>query len=90
MNRPVYVAVCGSGIANDDELRWAEDVGRALAREGAVVICGGLGGVMDAAARGAAAEGGVSIGILPDADRTGQSRHLTYSIPTGKIGRAHV
>jgi uncharacterized protein (TIGR00725 family) len=80
----VYIAVCGASRAGDTENDGAaEEVGRLLAREGAVVICGGLGGVMDAVARGAESEGGVSIGILPGRDRTDQSDHLTYSIPTG-------
>ena len=81
--RTLYVAVCGAGAATDEEVRWAEEVGRLLAREGAVVVCGGLGGVMEAAARGAAEEGGVSIGILPGADRSEQAESITYSIPTG-------
>ncbi|MDP9341377.1 MAG: TIGR00725 family protein [Actinomycetota bacterium] len=80
---PVYVAVCGPGVASAEEEAWAEEVGRLLAREGAVVVCGGMTGVMDAVARGAAEEGGVSIGILPTPDRAGASAHLTYSIPTG-------
>ena len=78
-----YVAVCGPGVADEREIAWAEDVGRLLAREGAVVVCGGLGGVMEAAARGASAEGGTSIGILPGPHRTGQAEGLSYSIPTG-------
>jgi uncharacterized protein (TIGR00725 family) len=81
--QPLYVAVCGPGIASEEEEAWAEEVGRLLAREGAVVVCGGMTGVMDAVARGAAAEGGVSIGILPTPDRSGASEHLTYAIPTG-------
>jgi uncharacterized protein (TIGR00725 family) len=83
MTDPLYVAVCGASRASEEELSWAEEVGRLLAREGAVVVCGGLGGVMEAAARGAAAEGGSSIGILPGPDRTGQAPDLTVSIPTG-------
>jgi uncharacterized protein (TIGR00725 family) len=81
--RPVYVAVCGPGVASPEEEAWAEEVGRLLAREDAVVVCGGMTGVMDAVARGAAGEGGTSIGILPTADRTGASPHVTFSIPTG-------
>jgi len=78
-----YVAVCGAGVAGERDVAWAEEVGRLLAREGAVVVCGGLGGVMEAVARGASAEGGTSIGILPGSDRTGQASGLSYSIPTG-------
>ena len=78
-----YVAVVGSSTASREELALAEEVGRELARAGAVVVCGGLGGVMDAAARGCEAEGGTSIGILPGVSRTGASPHLTLAIPTG-------
>ena len=78
-----YVAVCGPGSASQEEEGWAEEVGRRLAEAGAVVLCGGLGGVMDAAARGAARAGGTVVGILPGDDRLGASEHLTVALPTG-------
>ncbi len=78
-----YVAVCGPGVANERELAWAEEVGRLLARAGAVVVCGGLGGVMDAAARGCREEGGTAVGIVPGEDRRGASPHLTAVVATG-------
>jgi uncharacterized protein (TIGR00725 family) len=78
-----YVAVCGPGLAGTREAAWAEEVGRRLAEAGAVIVCGGLGGVMDAAARGAGAAGGTVIGILPGETRAGASEHLTVAIPTG-------
>jgi len=79
----VYVAVCGPGVATEAEEALAEEVGRRLAEAGAVVVCGGVSGVMDAVARGAAGAGGVSIGLLPGPDRSEASEHLTYSVPTG-------
>jgi uncharacterized protein (TIGR00725 family) len=79
----IYVAVCGPGIASAEEETLGEEVGGLLARAGAVVVCGGMTGVMDAAARGAESEGGVSIGILPGPERAGASPHLTYALPTG-------
>jgi uncharacterized protein (TIGR00725 family) len=79
----VYVAVCGPADATDEERSLAEEVGRRLAENGAVVVCGGLGGVMDAAARGARGAGGVAIGILPGESRAGSSPHLAAAIPTG-------
>lgn len=82
-----YVAICGPGIASEEQLRAAEEVGRRLAEAGAVVLCGGLGGVMEAAAAGAAAGGGVAIGILPGDDRAGAAVGLTAAIPTG-LGQA--
>ena len=77
------IAVCGPGEATSDVARDAERVGALLAREGAVVVCGGLGGVMEAACRGARAEGGTTIGILPGLDRADGNDHLTWSLPTG-------
>lgn len=87
MKRARYVAVCGPGRANDQEAAWAEEVGRLIAQAGAVLVCGGLGGVMDAAARGAMSAGGVSIGILPGEDRDEAGPHLTMAVPTG-LGEA--
>lgn len=84
---PRYVAVIGGGEANPEVAALAYDVGRELARRGVVVICGGLGGVMEAAAQGVQEEGGVSIGILPDPDRRRANPYLTYAIPTN-LGHA--
>ncbi len=78
-----YVAVCGPANASDQQAAWAEEVGRRLAEAGAVVVCGGLGGAMDAAARGAASVGGTSVGILPGEQRAHASPHLTVAVPTG-------
>jgi uncharacterized protein (TIGR00725 family) len=78
-----YVAVCGPDPAEPNIAAVAEDVGRLLARAGAVLVCGGLGGVMEAAARGCADEGGTSIGILPDTDRDRANPYLSLAIPTG-------
>ena len=80
---PVYVAVVGAGEAGTDLLADAEAVGRALARAGAILVCGGRGGVMEAASRGAAEEGGIAIGLLPDGDRAHANPFLTVSVPTG-------
>ena len=78
-----FIAVCGAAEASPHDTAIAEDVGSLLARAGATVICGGLGGVMEAAARGASGSGGHAIGILPGDDRAGASPFLTASIPTG-------
>jgi uncharacterized protein (TIGR00725 family) len=92
-----YVAVIGASNATEWELATAEDLGHALADAGCILVCGGLGGVMNAAARGAEAGGGVSIGILPGDERDVASRHLTVAIATGFgeacnaiVGEAHV
>jgi uncharacterized protein (TIGR00725 family) len=61
----------------------AEAVGDAIARAGAVLVCGGLSGVMEAACRGAAQAGGTTVGLLPGGDRAAANRWLTVAIPTG-------
>jgi uncharacterized protein (TIGR00725 family) len=85
--KQVYVAVVGAADATPEELHLAGEVGRLLAEDGAIMICGGLGGVMDEAASACEAAGGTSVGILPGDDRAPASRHLTVGIATG-IGEA--
>jgi len=65
MRWPVTIAVCGAGVADSEISGRAEAVGRAIARRQARLMCGGLGGVMAAACRGAKSEAGLTIGILP-------------------------
>jgi uncharacterized protein (TIGR00725 family) len=78
-----YVAVCGASEATPDQLASAKEVGRMLAEAGAIVINGGLGGVSAAASEGAAAAGGIVVGLLPDAHRAGANPFLTVALPTG-------
>lgn len=80
---PRYVAVCGGSDATPSQLDAAREVGRLLARSGAIVVNGGYGGVMDAVSEGAASEGGTVVGILSEPDRRGANEHLTISLPTG-------
>jgi uncharacterized protein (TIGR00725 family) len=88
LRRSPQVAVSGGGSDSAPEaLRIAEEVGRGLANAGAVVVCGGLGGVMDAAARGAAQAGGEVIGIVPGDDPAEANEHCTHVVATG-IGHA--
>jgi uncharacterized protein (TIGR00725 family) len=79
----VYVAVVGSGTATGGLYEKAREVGRLIVQRGGTVVCGGLLGVMEAAARGAKEAGGTAIGILPDEDRRRQNSYLTYSVATG-------
>lgn len=83
------ISVIGSGACEQDSelARLAEEVGRLLAREGAVLVCGGLGGVMEAAARGASVAGGTVIGIVPSDSPKDANPHCTHVIATG-IGHA--
>jgi uncharacterized protein (TIGR00725 family) len=82
-----YVAVAGAGRASEDEAHVAEAVGRALAEAGAVVVCGGLGGVMEAACRGAKGAGGTTVGILPGSSRADANDHVDVALATG-LGEA--
>lgn len=83
MTARTYVSVVGPGTATDEERARAEEIGRRLGEAGAVVVCGGLGGIMDAAAMGATSAGGIAVGLLPGDERPGGSPHLTVSIPLG-------
>jgi uncharacterized protein (TIGR00725 family) len=86
-SRPPYVAVIGEGDPRGPDtqrmLDWAEEIGRDLARAGAVVVTGGLGGVMHAASRGAVAAGGETIGILPGSDPDEANEYVRTPIATG-------
>jgi uncharacterized protein (TIGR00725 family) len=82
--RAVQVAVIGSGAEHEAR---AEQVGRLLAERGCVVVTGGLGEVMAAAARGAKAAGGTTIGILPGESRRDANEWIDYAVVTG-IGHA--
>jgi hypothetical protein len=82
-----YVAVVGPGEATGEETRTAADVGRRLATAGAVVVCGGLGGVMEGACRGAKEAGGTTVGILPGPDRAAANEFVDVAIATG-LGEA--
>ncbi len=73
----------GSGTATGGLYERAREVGRLVAERGAVVVCGGLSGVMEATARGATETGGTALGILPDEDRGRANAYLSYSVATG-------
>ena len=81
------MAVVGAGEAGPGEIDAAEGVGRELAARGAVLVCGGLGGVMEAACRGAKAGGGATLGILPGLDRSAANEHVDVAVATG-LGEA--
>lgn len=81
---PCYVGVVGPGAADSATYDIAREVGRLVVeRLAATVVCGGLGGVMEAAARGAAEAGGMSVGFLPGSDRSEANEYVAVSVPTG-------
>jgi uncharacterized protein (TIGR00725 family) len=80
----MYIAVVGPGEqATPADRQLAEQAGYLLAAAGAIVLTGGLGGVMAAAAAGCARAGGISVGLLPGDRRTAGSPELTVCLPTG-------
>ncbi len=86
LRKPI-VAVIGAASASVEEQEIAEEVGRRLAEAGAVLACGGRGGVMEAACRGAHKAGGLTVGILPGTDPDEGNPYLSLALPTG-LGQA--
>jgi hypothetical protein len=82
-----FIAVIGGSDCTPEEAGLAEEAGRELARKGAVLICGGLGGIMEAACKGASAEGGLTIGILPGGSRQAANRYVQIPVVTN-LGEA--
>lgn len=78
----LQVGVIGGGICDNKTEMIAEEIGRELALRGVVLICGGLGGVMEACARGAKRQGGSTIGILPGNSREDANRYIDFQIVT--------
>ena len=81
------LAVIGAALATETELDLARRVGAEIARADAILLCGGLGGVMEAAARGASAAGGLTLGFLPDYDADSANDGIAIPLPTG-LGQA--
>ncbi len=86
-DKNIIIAVIGGSDCSQQESKLAEEVGGEIARQGAVLVCGGLGGVMEAACRGASREGGLTIGILPGDNRQAANPYVQIPIATG-IGYA--
>ncbi len=87
MSRRLHIGVIGEQDARPEMRRLAEEVGREVARRGGVLVCGGLGGVMEAASRGAAEAGGVVVGILPGTRAEDANPYVTFPVVTG-LGEA--
>lgn len=83
MKRKPLIGVIGGSECVPDIARMAEEVGRRIAERGGVLVCGGLGGVMEASAAGAQKAGGLTIGILPDGSAEGSNDHIDIPIVTG-------
>jgi uncharacterized protein (TIGR00725 family) len=83
MTREPYIAVVGPSAGTPAELALGEAIGRRIAEAGGVLVCGGMGGVMEAAAGGCANAGGRSVGILPSDSRLDANPYVTVAVATG-------
>jgi uncharacterized protein (TIGR00725 family) len=81
--RPVRIGVIGGNTIDRRLYAEAEEVGHLLAKAGAEIVCGGMGGAMEAVCKGAAAEGGRSVGLLPDDTIERANAFVTVPIATG-------
>jgi hypothetical protein len=79
----MIISVIGAGTCSEDIYKTAEDVGRLIAQKGAVLVTGGLGGVMEAASRGAKEAGGTTVGILPGFSKDEANQFVEIPITTG-------
>lgn len=87
LSRPLRIGVIGSGDCDEEVAALARRVGALIAARGAILVCGGLGGVMQAAAKGARESGGTTLGILPGEDARAASPGIVIPVPTG-LGEA--
>jgi uncharacterized protein (TIGR00725 family) len=83
----MIIAVIGDSSYSPKEAKLAEAVGELLAQRGATIVCGGLGGVMEAVCRGAKSKGGLTVGILPGEDPSTANSWVDIPVVTG-IGEA--
>ena len=77
------IGVIGANQASDKDYKTAEEVGREVAKRKGVVICGGLGGIMEAVCRGAKSEGGLTIGIIPGFSKSEANPYVDIPVVTG-------
>lgn len=85
--RQPTIGVCGASVCDIGVAAQAEEVGRRIAEAGAMLVCGGRGGVMEAACRGARAAGGITIGLLPGTKKEEANPAVQIALPTG-MGQA--
>jgi uncharacterized protein (TIGR00725 family) len=83
MGQRTQISVIGASEGDEEILRDAEAVGRGIAEAGAVLVCGGLSGVMEAASKGAAEAGGIVIGVLPSLSPADANPYVSHAVPTG-------
>ena len=87
MNRPYHIGVIGAGSCDTHAYALAREIGYQIGQNGWILVCGGLGGVMEAAARGCTEARGMTVGILPGLDHSAANQYIRVPIPTG-LGEA--
>ncbi|MBM3247811.1 MAG: TIGR00725 family protein [Candidatus Omnitrophica bacterium] len=83
MSNNKVISVIGGNKCSDETGKIAQEIGKNIAKLGAILVCGGLGGVMEAAAKGAKENGGLTVGILPGERKTDANPYIDIAIPTG-------
>ena len=83
MSTRIQIGMIGGREASEGQLRLAEETGELIAQKGAVLVCGGLGGIMEAGCRGAKRGGGTTIGILPGNRIEDANPFVDIALPTG-------
>ena len=83
MERPKHVGVIGAGECPDKTYQLARNLGAEIGKKGWTLVCGGLGGVMEAAAKGCTEAGGMTVGILPGLEKTSANTYIKIPLPTG-------
>ena len=87
MPRPFHIGVIGAGSCDSQTYSLAREVGSHIGENGWILICGGLGGVMEAASKGCLEAGGTTVGILPGMETSSANEYISIAIPTG-LGEA--
>ena len=79
----MIISVIGAGTCNNEIYSIAEEIGKLIAQKGAILVTGGLGGVMEAASKGAIEAGGTTVGILPGFSKEDANKYVSIPITTG-------
>lgn len=82
-SQKAVIGVIGAAETSKENYQLAYEVGTHIAARGAVLVCGGLGGIMEAASKGASENGGTVIGVLPGTDKTEANAYVNITIPSG-------
>ncbi len=83
MPQSICIGVIGANETDSTNHDIAYELGTHIAGRGAVLVCGGLGGIMEAASKGAHEKGGTVIGILPGSDKKDANPYVSIALPTG-------